>query len=256
MSDSKTIMKYGRSLALAMGILYGPVAAPAPLAGPACQIVIGSCHRPPLSLAENAGIIDRIAVEAFRRVGLQACIEPLPCERSLLNADGGQIDGDILRIPATIASRYPNLVGVPETLYAMPMSGFVKRKDLSPKSLGDLAPLRVGFILGWKILEDGVKATDTLRVRGPEELFPLLNDGKADVVIYDRFTGLHLIKELGLEGIRVLDPPLIVTPQYLVLHRRHEHLTVPLAEALRAIKADGSYAEAFRRAGYAPPTAK
>ncbi len=256
MSYYKTMMQYARLFAFFLGVLYALVGTPALAAEPVCQMVIGSCHRPPLSVAESAGIIDRIVVEAFRRVGLQACIEPLPCQRSLLNADGGQIDGDILRIPAAIASRYPNLRGVPEILYAMPMAGFVKRTDLAPKNLGDLAPLRVGFILGWKILEESVQATDTLRVRGPEELFPLLNDGKADVVIYDRFTGLHLIKEQGLEGIRVLDPPLIVTPQYLVLHRRHEHLIAPLAEALRAIKADGSYAEAFRRAGYTPPTVK
>lgn len=247
---------FNRVIGWFFALICGWLAIPSLAAAPNCQIVIGSCHRPPLSMADNTGIVDQIAIEAFRRVGLKACIEPLPCERSLLNADGGQIDGDILRIPAVIAQRYPNLVAVPETLYAMSMTGFTIQKDLAPKRLDDLAPLRVGFILGWKILEDNVKAAQTLRVRGPEELFPLLNEGKADVVIYDRLTGQHLIKELGLEGIRVIDPPFILTPQSLVLNRRHEHLALPLAEALRTMKAQGNYAEAFRRAGYPPPPVK
>jgi polar amino acid transport system substrate-binding protein len=249
-------MKLDALLSLAIGLIAGFTAMSTLAAGPVCQIVIGSCHRPPLSAPESTGIIDGIVVEAFRRIGLKACIEPLPCERSLMNADGGQIDGDILRIPAVIGARYPNLVGVPETLYSMSMTGFTKSKELAPKNLSDLTPLRVGFILGWKVLEDGVKATDTLRVRGPEELFPLLKDGKADVVIYDRLTGLHIVKELGLDGIRVLDPPFVTTHQAMVLNRRHEHLAGPLADAIRAIKADGSYGEAFRRAGYAPPPVK
>ena len=222
---------------------------------PACEIVIGSCHRAPLS-AEGNGIIDKLVVEAFQRIGKRACVSALPCERSLMNADSGIIDGDILRIPEVIATRYPHLVGVAEPLYSFPMSCFALRKDVRVRSLGDLLPLRVGHILGWKILEDQVKATQVLRVRGPEELFPLLNEDRADVVIYERLTGLKAADELGMKQIRVLDPPLIVVPQYLVLHQQHRALIEPLATALRAMKADGSYARAFRNAGVDPPASK
>jgi polar amino acid transport system substrate-binding protein len=227
---------------------------PAHAAEAGCQIVIGSCHRPPLSTPKGGGIIDKLALEAFQRIGVTACIDQLPCERSLVNANDGVTDGDILRIPAVIAERFPNLLGVPEVLYALPMSGFVARPDIRAGGLAELGKLRVGHILGWKILEDQVHAASVLRVRGPEELFPLLRDDKVDLVIYERLTGLHLVDELGLKGIHALDPPLLLTPQYLVLHRRHQALVEPLATALRAMKADGSYAAAFRQAGY--PLAK
>lgn len=236
-----------------LGLALSP---PLHAAEAACRIVIGSCHRQPLSNAEGTGIIDRVAIEAFRRVGVSACIEQLPCERSLLNADAGVTDGDILRIPGVVAGKYANLIVVPEVLYALPMSGFASRPDIQAKGLDGLAKLRVGYVLGWKILEEQVRAADILRVRGTGELFPLLSEGKADVVIYERLTGLQLVKELGLKGIRVLDPPLLVTPQYLVLNRRHQHLVEPLAVAIRAIKADGSYAAVFRQAGYQAPATK
>lgn len=220
-----------------------------------CEIVIGSCHRAPLSNS-GSGIIDRLVIDAFKRIGHRACIEPLPCERSLRNADAGVTDGDLLRIPDAVLPKAVNLVAVPEVMYALPMSGFAARADLVVRGLPDLARLRVGYVLGWKILEDQVQAAEVLRVRGPEELFALLADGKADIVIYERNTGLGLIRAMKMEQVRVIDPPLLVTPQFLVLHRRHQTLLEPLANALRAMKVEGVYAAAFRDAGFALPEAK
>lgn len=220
-----------------------------------CDITLGSCHRAPLS-AEGNGIIDKVIHEAFRRVGKQSCVLALPCERSLLNASTGDIDGDIMRIPAVIDQRYPHLRTVSEPLYTLAMSAFALRKDLRAERLEDLAPLRVGYIIGWKILEEKVQAASILRVRSAQELFMLLAEDRADIVIYERLTGMLTAEETGLKNIRVLDPPLIMTPQHLVLHERHANLLEPLAKALHAMKADGSYDRIFRMAGTTAPAGK
>lgn len=230
--------------------------APACASPPSCQIVIGSCHQPPLSNATGTGILDRLVVEAFRRVGRAACIEPLTCERSLRNADNGATDGDLLRIPSAVAASAPNLVAVPEPLYRVVMYGFALDPGLRIGGLDDLTRLRVGYILGWKILEDRVRAADTLRVRGPEELFALLPGNKADLVIYERLTGIQLTRDMNLTGVRLLEPPLVNTPQHLMLNGRHRQLVEPLAAALRAMKTEGAYAAAFGAAGYQPPEMK
>lgn len=238
---------------LTFGLL--PMAA-AHAEAPACQIIIGSCHRTPLSNAAGTGSIDRVVIEAFRRIGYAACIEPQTCERSLRNADSGVADGELLRVPAAVAASSPNLVVVPEVLYALPMSGFTAQPDLSVNGLNDLLSLRVGYVVGWKILEERVRAREILRVRGPVELFQLFQDKKVDLVIYERITGLHLVKEMGIQGIHPLDPPLLVTPQHLMLNRRHQHLAEPLANAIRALKADGTYAASFKSAGDSVPETK
>lgn len=220
-----------------------------------CQIVIGSSHRPPLSnTAVGQGILDTLVIEMFRRIDRTACIIPLPAERSLINADGGLIDGDILRVRGIVNDpRYPHLERVPEVLYLLPMMAFTRRTDLEPRSLADLAPLRVGFVVGWKILEEQVKAAEITRARGAEELFALLREDKVDLVIYERLTGQHLVKRLGIKGVRAIEPPLLVTPQFLVLHRRHQALLEPLAHALRALKAEGAYERAFGASGVRAP---
>lgn len=240
---------------VALTVLISPVQ-PVHSAESACQFVIGSCHRPPLSNPASTGIIDRLTIEAFKRIGYSACIAQLPCERSLLNADSGVSDGDILRIPAAIAGKYPNLVAVPEPTYSIPMVGFTTRAGLQPRGIADLAPLRVGYVLGWRILEDQVRAAEVLRVRGAEELFALLADNKADIVIYERLTGLYLVRTMGASNVRVIEPPLLSTAQHLVINQRHRQLAEPLAAAIRALKADGTFAAIFREAGFPVPDMK
>lgn len=241
------------TMAVIIGLGMGMLADRAVAADPNCHMVIGSCHRSPLSTADGTGILDQLAIEAFHRIGESACITTLPCERSLLNADQGVTDGDILRIPNTIRSLYPNLVAVPEPLYRFTFQGFTADATLKVSDFDDLKPLRVGYVIGWKILENKVHAAETIHARGAEQLFPLLTEGKAQVVIYERLTGLSLVRENGLQGIRLIEPPFMVTDQYMVLNRRHAGLVDRLAEAIRAMKADGSYNAAFRTAGYEVP---
>ncbi|MBI4996911.1 MAG: hypothetical protein HZC22_08425, partial [Rhodocyclales bacterium] len=201
------------------------MAAPVALAvGPDCRIVIGSCHAAPLSTPEGKGILDRVAIEAFRRIGYHACIEPMPCERSLRNADAGVTDGDLLRVAEAVLARAPDLAAVPEMIYPLASNGFTMRHDLQLRGSDDLQPLRVGYVLGWKRLEERVQAAEVLRARGPDELFALLIENKADVVIYERVTGLELVRQLKQPGIRVIDPPLVVVPTHMVLNRRHQKL--------------------------------
>lgn len=219
--------------------------------GAEADLVIGSCHLPPLSTEQADGLLDQLCQEAFRRVGRGVRVQRLPCERSLLQADQGHTDGDILRI-AGLESRYPSLVRVPEPLFTVEFSCFVTRRDLNIASPEDLRPLRVGYILGWKILEDNVQAARVERVREPEALFAMLADGRVDVVIYERITGAWLIKAWGLARIHALEPPLFSTPQFLYLHRRHAALVQPLAEALAAMRAEGRFEELARQHGLPP----
>lgn len=140
-------------LVLCLGCI-APWSVPAQ-AGESCRIVIGSCHRLPLSAADGSGIIDRLVVEASRRIGRKACIVRLPCERSLISADHGETDGDILRIPAAIAPQYPNLLPVPELLYDLALTGFTRDPGLRITRFADLKPLRIG-------------AAEVVRVRSAE----------------------------------------------------------------------------------------
>src|SRR5512147_1853071 len=75
--------RFSAQAAVSFLTVFAALVSPAATAESGCQIVIGSCQSAPLSTPEGTGILDRVVIEAFRRIGYQACIESQPCERSL-----------------------------------------------------------------------------------------------------------------------------------------------------------------------------
>jgi len=147
-----------------------------------------------------------------------------------------------------MAQRYPNLVQFGESAVRRDYVAFARRKDISIAGWGTLEPYTVGIITGWKILERNIKGTKSLtKVKTADQLFSLLEAGRADLVVYSRLSGLQLIKDRGLKGIRVVEPPLADRDTYFYLHKKHENLVAQADAALRQMKADGSYQRLYDR---------
>ncbi len=208
-------------------------------------LVMCTTESAPLSTPEQTGMLDTIVAEAFRRAGAAIKILTVPGERALLNANSGAADGDINRI-AGLDAQYVNLVQVPEPNMTYDFVA-ISRKPMVINGWDSLRPYRVGYVIGWKILERNVVAKSVTKVATGRQLFALLAAGRVDVVIYERWTGEHLLRELNVTGAKVLDPPLERRQMYIYLHTRHAPLVPKLAAALRAMKADGAYSAIVSR---------
>ena len=194
----------------------------------------------PLSTAEGTGSLDLIVKEAFRRIGAGASITRLSSERGLVNADRGIDDGDFVRI-AGLEKTYPNLVRVREPLCRFEFTVFTRDPSIRIKGWKSLKPYNVGVITGWKILERKIVGTRSLTmVKNADALFELLENGRADLVVFDRVEGDALVRQKKLTGIRALRPFLTERDMYLYLNRRYAGLAPKLARALLDMKRDGA----------------
>jgi len=208
-----------------------------------------------LTFAENGDItistnntpFDRKALalltqEAFTRVGLSSKLVSMPSERSLQMANQGEVDGEGLRI-AGLSQHYPNLVQVPERFIGISFVAFSRDAAINLNhGWESLKPYRVAFITGWKMFEThaaGAKVVN--RVSTPEQMFHMLEDGRIDLALYTRTDGNALIRSLGLSSIAPLSPALKDVDMYLYLNKKHEALVPKIAQALREMKADGTY---------------
>jgi len=79
------------------------------------------------------------------------------------------------------------------------------------------------------------------KVEQPEQLFRMLESGRIDLALYTLADGVALARGMGLATIQPVRPTLKDVDMYLYLNRKHADLVAPLAAALRAMKADGSY---------------
>jgi len=79
------------------------------------------------------------------------------------------------------------------------------------------------------------------KVKNQKLLFSILGKHRTDMVVYSHFEGQEMIKKLGLQSIRVLEPPLATREMFLYLNKKHLLLVPEIAKQLRILKADGTY---------------
>ncbi|MEW6221202.1 MAG: transporter substrate-binding domain-containing protein [Thermodesulfobacteriota bacterium] len=220
-------------------LLLLSAAAPARAGQP---LVLNTPGNPPWHYPDQSGIADRLAHEAFRRIGLEVVIQSLPAERALLNADAGLEDGDCGRIPG-LSARYPHLVQVPAVYARADFVVFTRRSDLAIRSWQDLAPLDVAIIRGHKLAEQSLPQTRSLTsVDSVDLLFTLLVKDRVDVAICERLFGSHVREKRGLAAqVRILEPPLVTQDFFIYLHERHRAFVPALAAALQGMQDDGTY---------------
>ena len=203
--------------------------------------------KPSITVSTNNTPLDRQALhdlskEAFRRIGVDFKLVSLPSERSLHSANLGEVDGEGLRI-AGLSGQDPNLVQVPERYIGISFVAFARDATIRlDQGWESLKPHRVAFINGWKMFEANASgARSVSKVDKPEQMFLMLDSGRIDLALYTRADGVALARSMGLGAIAPLAPALKDVDMFLYLHKKHESLAPRLAQALREMKADGSY---------------
>ena len=158
-------------------------------------------------------------------------------------SNSGQVDGEIWRIRG-VDAQYPNLIRVPVALWSHPELAFVK-DDIALTGWESLAPYRVAYRVGTKIVENNIEGIVTKKVPLDTiaEGFDLLANGEVDVVISDNIVGSVLLNtdEYRESGIRQIERPLDSALLFTYLHKKHADLVPVLAEAIKRAKRDGTY---------------
>lgn len=195
--------------------------------------------------AGNKGFLDRIVERLFQRLGKKAEIAVFPsAERALINANKGIEDGDVLRVRG-LEKYYPNLIRVPEKLIDNNFVAYSVDLPIKAVTWDSLKPYVVGYIIGWKIFEQNTRQVkETTRVSDRDQLFALLGNRRADVVLYEQWQGLWTARQAGIK-VRILNPPLASLEMFMYMHKKHKDLIPQVAKTLAAMKADGTYRKIF-----------
>ena len=192
---------------------------------------------------QDRNVLTLVSAEAFRRAGLTFLLDSNPSARSLDLANQGVIDGEGLRV-AGLEQQYPNLIQVPERFTSISFVAYARNTSIKlDQSWSSLKPHRIAFINGWKLFEaNATEARSVTKVDKVEQLFQMLDAGRVDVVLYTRTDGLAVLKRLGISNVEALTPSLRDADMFLYLNKKHAAHVPRIAQALKDMKADGSYA--------------
>ncbi|WP_170827100.1 substrate-binding periplasmic protein [Magnetovibrio blakemorei] len=210
--------------------------------------VLNTSTGEPYANDAGTGFQDLVVAEAFKRIGLKGRVERyVASARALINANEGIDQGVAMRVMG-LDKKYPNLVRVDERLIENDFVAYSRDLNFSTDSWQSLEPYVVALINGWVIFERNLSPTQSkTAVTEPDQMFAMLAKKRVDVVLYERWQGLYRARLSGLD-VRIHEPPLASVNMYMYVHQDYAHLAPKLAQALRDMKADGTYQAIFDKA--------
>jgi ABC-type amino acid transport substrate-binding protein len=186
-----------------------------------------------------------IVKAAYDKLGIPVNFSILPGKRALAESSEGRADGDVHRI-WEVGDEYPTLLRVPTPINYIEPSVFSKTHEFKVSDCAGLKGYWIGIVRGVKhsnLCTQGMKnvfvGDDLIGV------MRMLDAGRVDLLITARVNGLLLAKELRLDAVKPLSPPLSRLHVYHYLHERHQDLVPTIDTVFKAMLESGEL-EALR----------
>ncbi len=186
----------------------------------------------------TGSVVAKVLREAYQKIGIQITLNTFPAKRSLVMANEGDVDGDTHRIRG-IEATYSNLLMVPVPVTVMEGMVFTKNVTFAVTGWDSLKPYIIGIRRGIFFAEKGTRGMQVESVTDYRQLLLKLDAERNDVVIMPRLSGLFELQKLQIQGVKLLDPPLVRLELYHYLHKKHEALVPLLTKVLQKMKKKG-----------------
>ena len=220
---------------LCLYMLFGLSSA---VANPTITLNAGTAE--PFITAEGSGFYGVLTKELFSRIGIDAKVIRLPSGRSIINANKGIDDGVIART-AGMEEKYKNLIRIPVPVVKFKFVAYSLDKKISITGWDSFAPYSVGYIRGWRIYEKNLPKTKSLTtVNNAEQLFKLLMNGRAELIMFEYYRGTWWNAHLNANA-HIIGSPVAEKDMFIYMNNKHKALVPKITEAFKAMKEDGTY---------------
>lgn len=176
----------------------------------------------------------------YKRLGITVEFVDLPAKRALIESSQGRVDGEVQRILA-VQSEFASLIAVRPSINYIEPSAFVKQRVFRVDGWQSIAPYSIGIVRGVGSSERGTSGMSRVEaVVTMDQLMQMLDSGRIEVAVNDRFSGVLINKKLRLDKtLQPLSPALERIPLYHFLHEQHRDLVPRVEKVLREMEASG-----------------
>lgn len=187
-----------------------------------------------------------ILIEAYNRLGITVSIDQFPAKRSLNEANIGNTDGDVARIPGT-ENKFPNLIPVPTPIIHFKGVAFTKSVKRPINTWSDLSNYRIGIIRGVRYSEINTKDMNRILASDMTHLFLLLMKGRIQFAVAVQEAGLAEIQNNYPDsGMHIVGDPLFSSPLHHFVHKKIAHLIPKLDAVLKDMEQSGRLEEIYQ----------
>ena len=204
------------------------------------NLTLNSGTAEPFINADGGGFYGELVKEVFSKLNIDAKVIRLPSSRSVINANKGIDDGVIARTKG-FEKKFKNLIRVPVPILRFKFVAYSLDKKIDVKNWDSLKPYSVGFIRGWRIYEKNVVETKKLtRVQNAEQLFKLLLNKRADLILFEYYRGSWWNKHLNAQA-HLIGSPIVEKDMFIYMHKKHATLVPKITKVLTELIKDGGY---------------
>jgi len=189
-------------------------------------------------LAEQE-VAEKILIQIYKNIGIDANIEALPGERAKMMATEGQKDGETLRI-FSYGEKNPTMVRIPTPYSSLETTVFSKKSSaVVIKNKDDLKKYKIVIVRGVQHTKDITEGLENVQIADDAELMmKMLEGGRADIAITNTIAGLGVLKKLKIDTIAP-----VITLETLELfhyvHQKNKDIVPKVDAEIKKMKASG-----------------
>jgi ABC-type amino acid transport substrate-binding protein len=203
------------------------------------------------------GFSAEIIHEAFKRTGYTVTFKSYPWKRAVSKVDNGRCDAFFSAYYSEERNRNYAL----SAPYAESPFYFctLKNKNLVYKELRDLAPYRIGVVMGYTNTPEFDAADYLKKDSASSDLLNIkkLIHGRVDLIVIDKYVAMYHLKNSpyfknSASRVRFLEPPLKIMPVHAAFSKAvpgYEKKVRDFNSGLKEIKSDGTIEKILRKHG-------
>lgn len=204
------------------------------------KMTLNSGTAEPFINADGSGFYGELVKEVFSQLNIDAKVIRLPSSRSIINVNKGIDDGVIARTKG-FEKKFKNLIRVPVPILKFKFVAYSLDKKIEVKTWDSLKPYSVGYVRGWRIFEKNVVDTKKLtRVQNAEQLFKLLLNKRADLILFEYYRGSWWNKHLNAHA-HLIGSPIVEKDMFIYMHKKHAALIPEISKVLTKLIKNGGY---------------
>ena len=173
--------------------------------------------------------------EAYEQMGIKIAVKKLPAKRSLLDANRGLLDGELVRIEG-MEKKFPNLIMIRPAVTSFKHLSLSRSPDVKITKVQDLRKYKVAYLNGIQWQERLVEGTDAKGYNDYGRALKLLELGRIDMILVDQIPIKQVLEKRTPEqneSLHFAALPIAEEKLFHYLHKKHSALIPRLEQVLR-----------------------
>jgi len=190
------------------------------------------------STATKVDMSEKVLRKAYEKLGITIRVLPLPGKRSLSTSNSGKVDGE-LRRKIGVSHNFPNLIRISIPVEFLDVC-FLKFNGHKTIKQQDLSQYTVGIIRGGRTSKKiASSAKSSIEITKVKQLFDMIKYKRIDIAVANCRVLNEAILKTQFNEFTVQSPPIVRTPLFHYLHKKHSALVPKITKVLAKMQDTG-----------------